>query len=111
MNESLTTGSREADHQDAVGGRDAHAHDRSGERGNGKGGIAREQHPDNATADYVRNMRERLPRMFPSAAAAVVAISFDRAEKPRLLERDVITTEPVTVSFGTDDYDACAWCR
>ena len=39
---------READHQDAVGGRDAHAHDRPGERGNGKGGIAREQHPDNA---------------------------------------------------------------
>jgi len=30
-------------------------------------------------------------------------------KKPRLLERDV--TKPVTVGFGADDYDACAWCR
>ena len=41
------------------------------------------------------------------SAADVVAISFDRAEKAATAERDV--TEPVTVGFGADDYDACAW--
>jgi hypothetical protein len=36
-------------------------------------------------------------------------LSFDRAEKPRLLQRDA--TKPVTVGFGADDYDARAWSR
>ena len=34
--------------QDAVRGGDAHAHERADERGDGEGGAAREQHPDNA---------------------------------------------------------------
>jgi hypothetical protein len=42
------------------------------------------------------------------SAADVVAISFDRAEKKAATaEWDV--TEPVTVGFGAEDYDACAW--
>ena len=39
---------READDQNAVGGRDAHAHDRAGQRGHGQAGVGDEQHPDDA---------------------------------------------------------------
>jgi hypothetical protein len=49
-----------------------------------------------------------VARRLQDSPAAVIAISFDRAEKPRL-EWDV--TKPVTVGFGADGYDACAWCR
>jgi hypothetical protein len=50
-----------------------------------------------------------VARRLQDSAADVVAISFDRAEKPRLLKWDV--TKPVTVGFGADNYDACEWCR
>jgi hypothetical protein len=50
-----------------------------------------------------------VARRLQDSAAAVVVAFFDRAEKPRLLERDV--TKPVTVGFGGDGYDACAWRR
>ena len=39
---------READHQHAVGGGDAHAHDGAGQRRHRQRGVGREQHPDDA---------------------------------------------------------------
>jgi hypothetical protein len=39
---------READHQHAVGGGDAHAHDRAGQRRHRQRGVGGEQHPDDA---------------------------------------------------------------
>src|SRR5471032_2419383 len=38
----------ETDHEDGVGGRHPHAHDRSRQRGHGQRGMGREQHPDDA---------------------------------------------------------------
>jgi hypothetical protein len=43
-----------------------------------------------------------VARRLQDSPAAVIAISFDRAENPRLLEWDV--KKPVTVGFGADDW-------
>src|SRR6267143_3112346 len=39
---------RERDHEDAVGGGDADAHDGAHQRGHAEGGVRHEQHPDDA---------------------------------------------------------------
>ena len=65
---------------------------------------------DKSHASQSTTLTWLVARRLQDSAAAIVALSFDRAEKAATAETGC--NKPIAVGFGADDdYDAFAWCR